>query len=348
VSAFHRLVRGSLVVFIAGLAACGGGGGGGGSTPGPVTPPSKIFVGDAGNFAIGSSPNSNPSAGASVVDRVISGSNTTLSQYLWGFALDVANDRLYVSDLRAILVFNNAGTASGNIAPSRVVSTILGGFGSFNGIYLDTVNNRLYAAANGSTGFISDPQQVRVFDNVSTATNAAPIRSFTFASNFIFDIAVDTTKDILYAYHTDGSNQTRISVFANASTRNGFNLVPTRTIIIGESFSSGPSIGIFVDAANDRLYAPRMGAIMVFDSASTKDGSISGTATPTRTINLQPTLGPVLTSITVDLGANRLYAADTAGLNIIPNASTVDGTPPPFIRVLAPGGSVFRAVAVKP
>jgi hypothetical protein len=81
----------------------------------PATPPSKIFVGDSNTPAIGSSPNSNPSPGQVVVERIISGPNTMLSSALVDFALDVVRDRLYVADQRSILVFDNISTAEGNI-----------------------------------------------------------------------------------------------------------------------------------------------------------------------------------------------------------------------------------------
>jgi hypothetical protein len=79
---------------------------------------------------------------------------------------------------------------------------------------------------------------------------------------------------------------------------------------------------------------------MVFDNASTQNGA----AAPARTVTL--TIADV-SNITVDLAANRLYAADTTGLSIIANASTASGTPV-INRVLAPSGSVFKAVAVAP
>ena len=342
-SIIQSAARRSLILLIAGLAAaCGGGGGGGDSGPPPVAP-SKLFVGDSGNAAIGSSPNSNPSAGVGVVDRIITGSNTMLSQSLSDFAIDVANDRLYVSDLRRILVFNNVSTATGNIAPSRIVSTIAGDFGSFVSLHLDTANDRLYAATNGTAGLGS--HDIRVFDNASTATNAAASRTFSFGTNFLIDIVVDTTRDLLYVYNRGGTG-TEIAVFTGASALNG-TVTPARTINIGDSFSSGVPVGMFIDAANDRLYAPRgTGQVLVFDTASTKNGNVTTTAAPSRVINLPVPFAE--TTITVDLAANRLYAADTGGLNIIDNASTVSGTPPATKRVLAPGGGVFKAVAVKP
>ena len=348
-SVFRGLTRWCAILMIVSVAAgCGGGGGDGGSTPPPppATPPSKIFVGDSGvEPAIGSSPNSNPSPGPVVVERIINGANTMLSSALVDFAIDVARDRLYVADLRSILVFDNISTADGDIAPSRIVSTCCGGFGNFVGISLDTVNDRLYAGVNLNL----TTRQVQVFDNVSSLSNSVPTRIATIDAAFLMDVAVDPTKNILYVYSTSPPpiNLTQIAVFDNASTLSGVGpIAANRTIAIGDSFSSGPAVGMFIDPANDRLYAPRQtGHVLVFDSASTKNGTITTTAAPERTINLPV---PDLSNITVELTTNRLYAVDTNGLNIIDNASTVSGTPPVVVRVLAPGGSTFKAVATKP
>jgi hypothetical protein len=339
-SAGHHFARWYIALLIAAITACGGGGGGGSSSPPPpAVAASKIFVGDSGHAAIGSAGNSTPSPGSQIVDRVITGSNTMLSSSLTDFALDAAHDRLYVSDLRSILVFDNISTANGNVAPSRVLSSF-GPLGGFVGIYLDTVNDRLYAGVN--LGFQTN--EVRVFNNASTASNAAPTRTFTFTSNFLTDLAVDTTKDIAYVHNLDSiTNLTQISVFDNASALSG-SVTPNRTIAIGDSFSSGSAIGMFIDPGNDRLYAPRIGQIMVFDAASTKSGPVSGSGAPSRTINLS---FADYSNIFVELTANRLYSADIAGVNIIDNASTVSGSPP-ITRVLVPAGSVFKAVVVKP
>jgi len=354
VSAFHRLVRGSLVVLIAGLAACGGGGGGGGgSTPGPVTPPSKIFVGDAFNAAIGSSPNSNPSAGTSVVDRIIQGSNTRLSTNMWDFAIDATNDRLFVSDQRSIIVFDNVSTASGNVT-SRVLSSFdgAGALGNYVGIALDTTNNRIYAAGNGIGGNINN-FQIDVFNNASSASSIPPSRTFTFpiTTSGLFDVAIDPAKNILYVYRfASFGGTTEIAVFDGASALTGPNVTPNRTISVNESFST-PNLPVgmlFLDVANDRLYAAHQGGVYVFDGASAKSGSVATLGVVSRSIDFTPTLGFVLSAVTVDLAANRLYAADNAGLNIIQNASTANGNPAPFVRVLAPGSSRFQAVAVKP
>jgi hypothetical protein len=336
----RRLIRRCALLLALGAVAGCGGGGDGESPPPPPTPASKLFVGDSGSAAIGSSPNSNPAAGPAVVERIITGGNTMLTSSLADFALDLARDRLYVSDRRSILAFDNVSTAAGNVAP-RVVATCcggVGGLGNYTGLSLDTVNDRLYAAVNNLNA-----REVFVYDGVSALTNAiVPTRSMSISGTFVMDVAIDPTRNILYVHASNSGTQ--IAVFDNAALLSG-TVTANRTIVIGDSFSSGTAVGIFLDTANNRLYAPRFGQVLVFDNVSAKDGTIGTTGAPERRINL-PILD--LVNIAVDLTANRLYAADNDGLNIIDNASTADGTPPTIKRVLAASGSDFKAVAVKP
>lgn len=331
----------SVVVLISICASCGGGSGDSPPPPPPPPPPSKAFVADSGFAAIGSSSNSKPSPGPVPVDRIIQGPNTTLTTGLFDVALDAANDRLYVSDLLSILVFDNAGIATGNIAPSRVVSRrMLEPLAAqYQGLYLDTVNDRLYVTVV--------PHDVYVFDNVSSLSNAAPSRIISTGNDatYLFDVAVDTAKDVLYVYALGGADSlTQIAVYDNASMRSG-SVSADRKIIIGDSLGSGPAVSMFTDPAHDRLYAPRNGQVLVFDGASTRDGTVGNTVMPTRTIML-----PVaaMSHIFVELVADRLYAADNNGVTIIENASTVDGVPPSGIRVVAASGSMCRAIAVRP
>ena len=158
----------SLLSVLLGLAGCGGGGGGGSSTP-----PSKVFVSDGANHAIGSLVNANPSPGTFAVDRIIIGSSTGLGtaggtpsySTLPSIALDAAGDRLYVSTQTNVRVFDQAGTASGNVAPARTISSmvtkgaVLSSVNFFS-LFLDTANNRLYVA--DADGYLF------VFDGAST------------------------------------------------------------------------------------------------------------------------------------------------------------------------------------
>ena len=327
----------SLVAIL--FASCGGGGVS--VTPAPPATGSRIFVGDSTNAAIASTSNLNPSPGVLPIERSIVGSNTQLDTNLFDFALDATNDRLYVADLRSILVFNNASTLSGNATPSRTVSTIPGPFGGFNGgIFLDTTRNMLYAATN----FIGSTQNVQVFDSASTASAATATRIITFTIRSIADIAVDTTRNVLYVYGTDAAGFAEILSFDNASTLTGA-VVPNRTLSFPDSGGTGP-IGLFADAASDRLYVPRNdGTIAVFNAASTVSGNVAINALPSRTITLPQ---PGYTAVLVDVPANRLYALDPTGISIIANASTVSGAPTTLTRVLASNGATFQAIAVKP
>jgi len=330
----------SVVVLISVCTSCGGGGGDSPPPAPPPPPPSKAFVADSGSAAIGSTSNPNPSPGPVPVDRIIQGPNTTLSSWLFDVAVDAANDRLYASDQLSIVVFNNAGTASGNIAPSRIVSqrSLAPGAAQYQGFYLDTQNDRLYVTVV--------PHSVYVFDNVSALSNAAPSRIISTANDatYLFDVAVDTTKDVLYVYGLGAGSLTQIAVYDNASGRFG-SVDADRMITIGDPLGSGPAVGMFIDPANDRLYAPRNGQVLVFDNASTRDGLVGTTVIPTRTITLPVT---AMSHIFVELVADRLYAVDNNGVTIIANASTVNGVPPSGIRVVAASGSMYQAIAVKP
>jgi hypothetical protein len=325
------------ILFLFALAsACGGGGDGSAPSTPPFGTASTLFVGDAGQQAIGSSSNSNPPPGTAVIQRVVSGPNTMLSPSLIDFALDVTRDRLYVADLRSILAFDSISTISGNVAP-RVISSFSTP-GNFVGIDLDRTNDVIYAGVNlGATN------EVRVFTAVSTANNALPSRTFSFSSNLLIDVAIDPTKNILYVFNVDSVTlRTQIAVFDNAVALSG-SRTPNRVITIGDTFSSGTPAGIFIDTANNRLYAPRgNGQVMVFDNANVTNGDVATTAMPSRTIALPV---PSYTNITVDVSKDRLYAVDNGGLNIINNANAIT---PTATRALAPSGSLFTAVAVKP
>jgi hypothetical protein len=335
-STLHRASRWLVTGFVVALAGCGGGGGGGGGSPAPALAASKIFVADSGHAAIGSSPNSNPSPGAAVVDRVISGGGTLLDNGLKDFAIDAANDRLFVSDGVRILAFDNVSTANGSVAP-RIVTTAAGG-DTFAGIYLDTAHNQLYATVR----LALPGNEIRVYTSAAAASNAAPARTFSFTCDFVFDIAVDTTLDVAYVYYVT-SSVAHIAVFNGASGLNN-SVALTQTI----DFSSGPlstaSIGIFVDTANNRLYVPNVpssATVEVFNNANTA----SGPAVPSRTINLAGVTS--YSNVFVELSADRLYAADPTSVTIAANASTTTSTVG-GVRILAPSGGTFTAVAVKP
>jgi hypothetical protein len=265
------------------------------------------------------------------VDRVISGANTGLSGNIGGLVLDTTNDRLYVANGLSILAINNAGTVSGNVVPSRVVTTISSG--NLNSLFLDATNDVLY---------VGEAFGVRVFNGASTATNASPSRTIT--GNFgtypyyIHGVAVDVSKDVLYVLTSAASSPLyAVNVFDHASTING-NVTPDRVIALGSQITN---CGLFLDATNDRLYVSTVGGqILAFNDAST----VTGSATPDRAITLP---APTQTKIAIDAVNDRLYAVGPYAGYIVSNVSTASGTVT-ATQVTASSGGNWTAVAVSP
>jgi hypothetical protein len=294
---------------------------------------SKAFAADSPHSTIGSLINPNPGPGTIMVDRAITGIYTQLSNTIGSLALDTTNNRLYVGNGMSILVFNNASQANGDPFVDRVITNNPAS-GNTGSLFLDTVNNRLYVG--------DDSMGVRVFDNasgISGPTASTRLINGNFGGAFqIHGVAVDTSsKNILYVSNTVGSTN-QISVFDSASSVNGSSTAPNRTITPNPASGVG---GIFLDAANDRLYVAGGSAstVMVFNTAS----AATGATTPARTM----TFPAPITSVFVETVNDRLYAVSLAAIYILSSASTAFGTVT-ATAVLAPSGGGFTAVAVAP
>lgn len=326
-------------IAISGLGACGGGGGEAGGGSGPVVISNKVFVADSANSAIASSANTNPTPGTMVLNRVIAGANTGLTGNVFGLAIDAVTDRLYVANGTSILVFNNAGTASGNTAPARTITRAGTSFGNVSSLFLDIVHDVLYVG--------DDSNGVWIIHNASSANGAiTPNRSITgnFTGNFggmfqVHGLFVDTTRDLLYVSLTTFSSPTNVvMVFNNASTANGNSVTPVRTIDSYPSINAG---AIYLDAANDRLYMADTSSntVRVIDGASTANGTVASD----RTIYI----GASPANLTLDMANNRLYVLNPSRVYIVNGASTANGSVA-MTAVLAPSGSILSAIAVKP
>jgi hypothetical protein len=358
-----------LVLFV--LASCGGGGGGGSSPPAPG---SKLFVADAGNHAIGSIINAAPTLNSTFnIDRIVQGSLTGLGagtpsvSNIPSVALDAANDRLFVATQNGgVVTFDNVSTASGNTAFTRRVTGLIpasaGGPRGVNffSIDVDKTHDVLYS--------VDTVGEVHVYNGISTlnGTNLAPTRIVTpdfggAGGNFVFGIAIDVAKDLLYVGLQVNTTQT-IAVFNNASTINTTGtpaLAPTKTFTFPVGIGS-----IFLDAASDRLYVSRFdGKVLVFNGAS---GLASGAAPAAdRTIDLTGGLATIQFYIFVDTSRNKLYAVgnqpgvtaaqDQGFVLIIDNADTANDVPPGGLNASDGLGTNIvlsnirlSAVAVKP
>ncbi len=343
------------------VASCGGGGGGGSSTP-PL-PGSKLFISDGGNHAIASMINPTPTVGSNPsIDRVVEGPSTGLGAVggtptissIPSIALDAANDRLFAATQLNAVVFDNIGTADGNVPFSRRISASVdtgGGSHSVNfyGLYLDTTNNILYTV---------DPAgEVHVFNNASTRNGATtPDRTVTpnLGTTIVvtaFGIAVDKTRNMLYVGIAPQNALAFMIVFNGASTVNT-NTMPNNSLVPDRTIALGGAGAFYLDEAGDRLYVAQFnGPFLVFNNAH----ALTGTPTPDRTITVMG--NTTQNFIFVDTSRDKLYAVSNAlsgigsALLIVDNASTtsdalmnVNG-----IAVAITGANIrLSAVAVKP
>lgn len=130
--------------------------------------------------------------------------------------VDAANDRLFVSNAGAsnLLVFENASTLDGEIAPTRIVGGANTGLVGQQGILLEPGNDRLYVANAGSAS-------VLVFEGAGTLEgNPFPNRRLTGPNTGLVQpvaLAIDSSDNLYVA----DAGRNAILRFANASTVDG-------------------------------------------------------------------------------------------------------------------------------
>jgi hypothetical protein len=302
------------LLLVAAVASCGGGGG---DPVRPVGPgASKVFAVDEVNGAIGSTENGNPAPGTTLtITRIIAGSNTQLPVgpgcfgCLPSLALDSSRDQLYVSTSTTILVFHNAGTASGNIGPSRIIS--IGSSEVGRHLQFDAGSNALYVSSK-TTGHIFK------ISSASTANGVVPpSQDLTVpvgVNDTISDLALDATHDVLYiAFNRNGTG--KVGVILNISTKT------TGAVPLDAEFGAGGGVNpsITVDGPRDRLYvSDHLSHVFVFDDAHL----LTNSAVPNRTIQLPSFFDHRLFLETTN---DRLYASVQNRVLIVNNAGAADG-----------------------
>jgi hypothetical protein len=247
---------------------------------------------------------------ATATPRIVTGANTTLgNSQTDSAAFDRARNAIYVPaettlpDV-AILVFANAATTTGNIAPARRI--VVTGETRFYGIELDEAADRLYAS--GESG------KLYIFDNASTlAGTVIPTAAITLTSPGPIDL--DRKTDRLYVaarttsiYVLDGARQ-----LTSAST-------PSRTVTWTNPTDFARSVAI--DACRNRLYVGIRNVtatvnVFVFDNASTLTGAID-LATASQAQLTVP--GSQVMSSALDGLGNLYFWKDSATLVNIVNA----------------------------
>jgi hypothetical protein len=333
----HLAGRWATLALIVGAAACGGGDDAPSSAPFAVQ--STVFAADEVNGGVGSTQNSSPTPGTPVtITRIITGTNTQIPVgpgcfgCLPSLALDAGRNELYVSTSTSILVFNSAGTATGNIAPSRIVGG--GGAGTRRHLQLNAASNILYVST--PTGSIFRIDNASGANSLTTAS-----RTFTLnlgVSDSITGLALDATNDLLYVGLSRNSSGA-VGIILGISARPGGSATLDAEFTVGNTIT--PSITI--DGPRNRLYvANHLGQVFVFDNARTRT---TGTQVPSRTIQL-----PFSTQhrLFLETTNDRLYASGQNRVVVLNNAGNASGSVTAGVAQLSTTNSDLTAVVARP
>ncbi|HEY6350608.1 MAG TPA: hypothetical protein VI636_14480 [Candidatus Angelobacter sp.] len=252
-----------------------------------------------------------------LIGCVISPRRTVVSS---GGGGGTATGKLYVTNDsgNSIVRFDNAFTATGNVAPAANISGASTQLANPKYIFLDAAADRLFVANSSGSNIL-------IFETVSTKTgNVAPSRTIGSGSLATpTDVTLDEGRDLLYVADTN-----TILEFTPASTVNGI-IVPVR--ILNPGFTPG---AILIDAANDRLFVanPTSNSINIYDAASSLP---SGGIVPTRQLSGAITQLGQPFGLQID-SAGRLVvsnAAPTPSITVYTNAAGVNGNVAPAANI---------------
>jgi len=294
-----NLLGASLLVLAPALSvSCGGGGSTGNSQNSGPGAASKLFVYDLTNASIYSRNNMDLAAGSAQPDRTIKGANALVT-FAVGMTYDSAKDRLYVSvddpfaTRKALLAFNHASTANGNVVPDLVVNVPAGA------LFVDSATDTLYVAYTTAG--------MGIYNHASQMTSSATAdRTLTFQNASCTSFAIDTTRSILYV-NADRSG--RIFAFDGIDSLDGL-ATANRQFQVPKQFDCG---GLAIDPTGNRLYCTDIWAgVNIVASASTASG------------NQAPALItlPNPTHAAYDVATDRLYVSGYENLIQIANART--------------------------
>jgi 6-phosphogluconolactonase len=205
--------------------------------------------------------------GDTAVPRIVTGASTGVgSTQIDSVASDGPRDLIYAvarvaTPEPSILVFDDASTVTGDVAPARQIA-ITGG-SDFSGIELDEVADRLYLSG--------DSGNLYIVDDASTLDGTATPITIPLTSPGA--ISLDRRTDRLYVASV--GSQT-LFVFDGARTLTAAS-TPTHTVTWTVPAEISESIA--VDGCGDRLYISvrnlSAGAnVFAFDDASTIDGAL--------------------------------------------------------------------------
>ena len=310
-------------------------------------------------------PSRNISQGTDTVD------NTTLKSPFGIFVDTTPNNRLYVANQgnNSILVFNNAGTVNGNIAPSRTITTTLSTprLSAPSGLFVDTVNDRLYVANNGNNSIL-------IFNNPSIINGETiPDRVVSGGFTNLADpvgVFVDTTRNILYvtgdtnilafdisdaAFNSPVVSSTATGGTSTTLTDTNQTFIPNQFVNFIVKITGGTGAGleslIIGNDTNTLTVSPQWptiaGVQIMPNTTSTYEIRHACTIGGSTVCNFAPsgTLSGTATTLSspggilVDVAADVLYAANPGNNSIVVfnNASAATGNVAPDRAILDTG-----------
>jgi hypothetical protein len=235
----------------------------------------------------------------------------------------VPTNRLYVSNqnTNSIARFDNGLTATGNIAPSAIMSGTATTLSAPQYLAFDPVHDRLFVA---NTGIAPNLGTILIFDSASTANgNVTPTRIIGGTVSGLItpsDVVYDATHDALYVLDvTDILVYNTISNPAVTGDR-----VPDKDIVVAFNLTA-----IFLDVASDRLYGADAAdnAIQIWDNVSALP---SGVAPVSRTLGGAATKLAAPFGVALDPSKNLVVsnAGGAGSITVYTAASVATGTSP--------------------
>lgn len=282
---------------------------------GGTTSPGQLYV--ASNSGVVRFNNASVATGNITPAATVKGPTTTLSapQHL---LVDPTGDRLFVANAGAssILIFDNASTINGDVAPTRTISGTATLLAAPHDLAIDPLNNLLYVA---------DGTQVLVFQSASTITgNIPPVHNI--AMGFaVGAMALDVTNNRLYVADPSGNTIQRLE---GASLQNGAAVVAAS--ISGTNTGLAQPAGLALDAAGRLIVAnSATPSIAIFDSAATATGNIA----PSATVSGPATqlAGPDQIVLNPTSTNGELFVVDklSGAILVFDNFNTITGAAPP-------------------
>jgi hypothetical protein len=229
--------------------------------------------------------------------------------------VDAAADRLYVvsQGTKAVLIFDNASTLTGNVTPTRAIVGNATGMASPFDVTVDTVNNLLYVA---------DGTNILLYNSASTSNGNVPPASTINTTVTIGAIFVDGTNNQLY--FTDPGDEA-VDRLDSASSQSFVGIVGGA--IAGADTKLSQPRGLALDISGRLIVTNSVAPISITTYASatiaTGDvipfGDIAGSSTELQS--------PQQIALNNDVSNGELYVVDPVASSIIiyTNVSTTQG-----------------------